>query len=78
MASVGEANSWPPAQSQKKKFQIMPIENEIVDEAIEVQRPNVVVVGRGPTKLEVEHHVASAQEAWSRGRGPTCVWLFEA
>ena len=42
----------------------MPIESEIVDagiddEAIEVQRPNVVVVGRGPTKLEVEHHVAS-------------------
>ena len=42
----------------------MPIESEIVDagiddEAIDVQRPNVVVVGRGPTKLEVEHHVAS-------------------
>ena len=42
----------------------MPIEDEIVDEdiddeAVEVQRPNVVVVGRGPTKLEVEHHVAS-------------------
>ena len=41
----------------------MHIENEIVDEgiddeAIEVQRPNVVVVGRGPTKLEVEHHEA--------------------
>ena len=65
--------------SQKKKnLQIMPIENEIVDEAIEVKRPNVVVVGRGPTKLEVEHHVASGQEAWSRGRGPTCAWLFEA
>ena len=31
----------------------------IDDEAIEVQRPNVVAVGRGPTKLEVEHHVAS-------------------
>ena len=61
--------------SQKKKnLQIMPIENEIVDEAVEVQRPDVVVVGRGPTKLEVEHHVASGQEAWSRGRGPTCAW----
>ena len=56
----------------------MLFEKEIVDESIEVQRPNVVVVGCGPTKLEVEHHVASAQEAWSRGRGPTCVWLFEA
>ena len=37
----------------------MPIENEIVDasidtEAIEVQRPSIVVIGRGPTKLEVE------------------------
>ena len=28
------------------------------DEAIEVQRPNVVAVGRGPTKLEIEHPVA--------------------
>ena len=33
------------ALAKKKKLQIMPIENEIVDEAIEVQRPNVVVVG---------------------------------
>ena len=42
----------------------MPVENEIVDagtddEAIEVQRPHVVAVGRGPTKLEIEHHVAA-------------------
>ena len=42
----------------------MPVEEEIVDEgiddeAVEVQRPNVVVVGRGLTKLEVEHHAAS-------------------
>ena len=41
-----------------------PVENEIVDadindEAIGVQRPNVVVVGRGPTKMEIEHNVAS-------------------
>ena len=50
----------------------MPIESEIMDasiddEAIEVQRPNVVVIGRGPTKLEVEHHVASGhaqQRTW--------------
>ena len=64
MASVGKAHSCPPAQSPETKLQIMPIETEIVDEgiddeAIEVQRPSVVVVGRGPTKLEVEHHVAS-------------------
>ena len=26
---------------------------------VEVQRPTVVAVGRGPTKLEVEDHVAS-------------------
>ena len=37
---------------------MMPIKNEIVDagiddEAIEVQRPHVVAVGRGPTKLEI-------------------------
>ena len=42
----------------------MLIEKEIVDAgiddaAIEVQRPTIVVMGRGPTKLEVEHHVAS-------------------
>ena len=42
----------------------MPIENEIVDagmdaEAIEVERSHVVAVGRGPTKLDIEHHVAS-------------------
>ena len=53
MASVGKAHSCPPAQSPQTKLRI-PIESEIVDagiddEAIEVQRPNVVVVGRGPT-----------------------------
>ena len=59
----------------------MPIENESVDagidyEAIEVQRPNVVVIGRGPTKLEVERHVASGHaqhrtwcDACMRARG---------
>ena len=51
-------------QSPETKLQIMFIESEIVDEGIEdevidVQRPNVVVVGRGPTNVEVEHHVAS-------------------
>ena len=64
MANVGKAHSCPPAQSSETELHIMPIENEIADagiddKAIEVQRPNVVVVGRGPTKLEVEHHVAS-------------------
>ena len=46
------------------------------DEAVELQRPNFVVVGRGPAKLEVEHHVASglAQhrtwcDSWMRVRG---------
>ena len=60
----------------------MPIESEIVDasiddEAIEVQRPNVVVVGHGPTILEVQHHVASGHaqhrtwcDACMRARGP--------
>ena len=59
----------------------MLIEGEIVDEgiddeAVEVQRPNVVVVGRGPIKLEVEHHVASGHaqhrswcDACMRARG---------
>ena len=42
----------------------MPIESEIVDagiddEAIEAQQLHVVAIGRGPTKLEIEHHVAS-------------------
>ena len=42
----------------------MLIASEIVnagidDEAIEAQQPQVVAVGRGPTKLEIEHHVAS-------------------
>ena len=62
-------------------LQIMPIESEIVDEGIDdeaivVQRHNVVVVGRGPTKLEVEHHVASGHaqhrtwcDACMRARG---------
>ena len=81
MASVGKAHSCLPARSPETKPQLMPVEDEIVDagtddEAIEVQRPNVVVFGRGPTKLEVEHHVASghAQQrtwcvAWMRARG---------
>ena len=64
MASVGKAHSCPLAQSPETQLQIMHIESENVDAsiddgAIDVQRPNVVVVGRGPTKLEVEHHVAS-------------------
>ena len=62
-ASAGKAHSCPPAQSPGTKLQITHIEDEIVDasiddEAIEVQRPNVVVIGRGPTVLEVEHNVA--------------------
>ena len=49
MASVGKAHSCLPAQSPETKLQIMPVEEEIVDEgnddeAVEVQRPNVVVV----------------------------------
>ena len=59
----------------------MPTEDETVDEgiddeAVEVQRPNVVVVARGPTKLEVEHHGASGHaqhrtwyDACTRARG---------
>ena len=46
------------------------------DEAIEVQRPHVVAVGRGPTKLEIEHYVAAGYaqhrtwcDAWIRARG---------
>ena len=67
--SEGKAYSCLPAQSPETKLQITSIEDEIVDEdiddeAFEVQRPNVVVVGRGPTKREVEHHVAS------------CIWTF--
>ena len=81
VGSVGKAHSCLPAQSPETKLQIMPTESEIVDasiddEAIEVQRLNVVVVGRGPTKLEIEHHVASAQaqhrtwcDACMRARG---------
>ena len=58
MASVGKAHGCPPAQSPETKLRIMPIVNDIVDESIddeanEVQRHNVVVVGRGPTKLVV-------------------------
>ena len=56
MASVGKAHCCPPAQSPETKLQIMPTEKKIVDEgiddeSIEVHRPNVVVVGRGPTKM---------------------------
>ena len=55
MASVGKAHRCTAAQSPETKLQIMPVESEIVDasiddEAIEVQRPNVVAIGRGPTK----------------------------
>ena len=62
MASVGKAHSCPLAQSPETKLQLMLIGGEIVDEsidgeAVEVHRPNVVVVGCGPTKLEVEHYV---------------------
>ena len=75
------AHSCLPAQSPETKLQILPTENETVDagingEAIEVQRPNVVAVGRGPTKLEVQHHVASGHaqhrtwcDAFMRARG---------
>ena len=64
MASVGMVHSCPPAQSSETELQIMPNESEVVDagiddEATEVQRPNAVVVECGPTKLEVEHRVAS-------------------
>ena len=48
----------------------------MVKRAIEVQRHNVVVIRRGPTKLEVEHHVASGHaqhrtwcDARTRARG---------
>ena len=73
MAS-GTAHSCPLAKSPETKLQIrqepcssgemMPVENETVDagfddEATEAQRPNVVAVGRGPTKLGIQHHVAS-------------------
>ena len=74
MASVGKSHSCPLAQTPETKLQIRhepcssgeltPIENEIVDacidhETIELQRPHIVAVGRGPTKLEIEHHVSS-------------------
>ena len=49
--------------------------------AIEVQRPTVVVVGCGPTKLEVEHNVASGHaqhrfwcDACVRARGIDGAW----
>ena len=56
MASAGEVHSCLAAQSPETKLQIMPIENEIVDAgigdtAIEVQRPKVVAVGRGPLDM---------------------------
>ena len=77
MASVGTAHSCPSAQSPETKLQIMPVENEIVDEsiydeAIEAQRSNVVAIGRVPTKLEVEHHVASGH-AQHRTWGDACM-----
>ena len=51
-ASVGKVHSYFRAQSTETKLQIMLSEDKIVDEgiddgAIEVQRSNVVVVGRG-------------------------------
>ena len=66
MASVGKAHSCLPAQSPETKLQIIPIESEIMDEgiddeAVEVHRPDVVVVGRGQANLEVEHHAASGR-----------------
>ena len=57
------------------------IDNDIVgagidDEAIEVQHTRLVAVGRGPTKLETEHHVATGHaqhrtwcDAFMRARG---------
>ena len=78
---VRKAHSHPPAQSPETKLQIVPIEDEIMDEGIddeevEVQQFNVVIVGRGPTKLEIEHHVASGHaqhrtwcDACMRARG---------
>ena len=74
MASVGKAHSCPLAQSPETKLQIMPIEKEIVDagidaEAIEVQRPCVVAVGRGPTKLEIMLHLDVScmhESTWNR------------
>ena len=89
MASVGTAHSCPHAQSPATKLQIIPFEYEIVDagmgdDAIEVQQPHVVAVGRGPTKLEVEHHVASGhaqhrtccdESTWNRCKTPeTGLW----
>ena len=55
----------------------MPIEKEIVDagiddEAIEVQRHHGVTVGREPTKLEIEHHIASGH-AQHRTWGDACL-----
>ena len=85
-ASVGKAHSYPPAQSPKNKAANMPIGDEIVDEgtddeAVEIQRCNVIVVGRGPTKLEVKHHVASGHaqhrtwcDACMRERGIAGAW----
>ena len=81
MASVGKAHSCPPAQSPETKLQIMPIESEIVDagiddESIEVQQSHIVAAGRGPTKLEIEHHLSSGHaqhrtwcDACMRARG---------
>ena len=52
------------------------VDEDIGDEAIEVQQPHVIAVGPGPTKLEVEHHVASGHaqprtwcDACMRARG---------
>ena len=47
--------------------EMLPTDNEIVNSGIygevtEAQRHHVVAVGRGPTKLEIEHHVASGDD----------------
>ena len=52
--TVGSGSQSPSCAIAKNEI----MDAGIDDGAIKVQRPNVVVVGRGPTKLEVEHHVA--------------------
>ena len=82
MASGGKAHSYPTLLRNRQQH-IIHVENEIVDagiddEAIEVQRSHVVVIGRGPTKLEVKHRVVSGHaqhrtwcDACMRTRGIT-------
>ena len=40
------------------------VDADIVDETIEVQQTHVVAVGRGPTELEIENHVASGHDQY--------------